>query len=61
MIRRLQSLLAAVTLAFLILVIGWAYGLPAAIGASLSLFLALAIGFIAGPLFRWLFRRMGVR
>jgi hypothetical protein len=52
MIRKLQHLLASCTLAFVIQVIFWYCGLGAAIGASLSLFVALSIWFIAGPLFR---------
>jgi hypothetical protein len=56
MIRKLQHQLWswawACTLAFVIQVIFWAYGLGAAIGASLSLFVALAIWFIVAPLFK---------
>jgi hypothetical protein len=52
MIRKLQHLLASCTLAFVIQLIFWYYGMGAAIGTTLTLFLALAIWFIAAPLFR---------
>jgi hypothetical protein len=51
MIRKLQSLLAAATLAYAIQVIAWAFGLATALIVCLVLFLLWTAWFMLAPLF----------